>query len=202
MTAPSPKLAGFALQQAQRAAGPPADATIADRTEDMRAGRPSRLADRQVNMLLDRSAPGISERLHFDGESGLLLRRIISTGRVPGNLVEQIDYDDYRAVGNLMLPYTITHTTWDAVDTFRVTGHRGQRTARRRDLRTAATLTRSRNQTSTARPNRRPPATAGATSQKSQPIARATCSAPPPGGAAPASHDARSPGPARSTVRR
>jgi len=113
-------LTGFALQQAARIAGPPADATIADRAESMRAGRPSRLDDRPVNMLLDPSTPGISERLYFDAESGLLLRRTISTGTVLGNLVEQIDYDDYRAVGDLMLPHTITHTTWNAVDTFRV----------------------------------------------------------------------------------
>lgn len=115
------ELAGFALQQTRRVAGAPVDATIADRAEGMRAGRPSRLGDRQVNMLLDRGSSGITERLYFDTETGLLVRRTISTGTVLGNLIEQIDYDDYRAVGDLMLPYTITHTTWDAVDTFRIT---------------------------------------------------------------------------------
>jgi hypothetical protein len=49
---------------------------------------------------------GRTERLHFDVESGLLLRRAAFTRRTVGVVPERIDYTDYRPVGAAIVPAT------------------------------------------------------------------------------------------------
>ena len=48
------------------------------------------------------------ERLFFDASTGLLLRRIILTKSLVGNIPEQMDYADYSAVAGKQVPHTIT----------------------------------------------------------------------------------------------
>ena len=45
--------------------------------------------------------------------TGLLLRRITSTPTIVGLIPEQVDYEDYRDVDGLKLPFTIRVTTVD-----------------------------------------------------------------------------------------
>jgi hypothetical protein len=48
------------------------------------------------------------ERLFFDAQTGLLLRKITVTTTAAGNLPAQVDYDDYRDTGSgVKIPYTI-----------------------------------------------------------------------------------------------
>src|SRR5262249_42331516 len=47
------------------------------------------------------------ERLYFDKESGLLLRKITSVATALGAYPYQTDYDDYRDIGGLRIPYMI-----------------------------------------------------------------------------------------------
>lgn len=47
------------------------------------------------------------ERLYFDTKSGLLIRRLLEYETPLGRLPEQTDFDDYRAVEGLMVPFTI-----------------------------------------------------------------------------------------------
>jgi len=67
-------------------------------------------------------SPGVTERFYFDAESGLLVRRQITT-RTPlnGTLTETFDYSNYRAVGGVMTAHTIKRTNWVSLDTFTVT---------------------------------------------------------------------------------
>jgi hypothetical protein len=58
---------------------------------------------------------GKGERLYFDAQTGLLLRRITSTTTIVGLIPEQVDYEDYRDVDGLKLPFTIRIT---AIDSF------------------------------------------------------------------------------------
>jgi photosynthetic reaction center cytochrome c subunit len=46
-------------------------------------------------------------RLYFDTKSGLLLRRTLELDTALGRLPEQTDFDDYRAVEGVMVPFTI-----------------------------------------------------------------------------------------------
>jgi hypothetical protein len=56
------------------------------------------------------------ERLYFDVENGLLVRRIASTPTVLGNFVYQIDYADYKDFGGVKLPtmikFAVPHINW------------------------------------------------------------------------------------------
>src|SRR4030095_4499090 len=57
-----------------------------------------------TNVIQGVPSPGVTERFYFDAESGLLLRRQITT-RTPlnGSLVETFDYSMYRAVNGVMM---------------------------------------------------------------------------------------------------
>lgn len=51
------------------------------------------------------------ERLFFDRESGLLVRRVTLTPTSLGRIPEQTDYEDYRAVGDVKLPFVVRRTS-------------------------------------------------------------------------------------------
>ncbi|MCB1024482.1 MAG: photosynthetic reaction center cytochrome c subunit, partial [Acidobacteria bacterium] len=56
------------------------------------------------------------ERLYFDVENGLLVRRIAFTPTVLGNFQFQIDYSDYKDFGGVKLPtsikFAVPHISW------------------------------------------------------------------------------------------
>ena len=54
-----------------------------------------------------------SERLYFDAESGLLRRRISYMRTLIGMIPQQIDFEDYREVDGLRLPFTIRMASTD-----------------------------------------------------------------------------------------
>ena len=49
----------------------------------------------------------VSERLYFDVSSGLLLCRMVMTRTALGLFPEQVEYDDYREVDGVKLPFTV-----------------------------------------------------------------------------------------------
>ncbi|HYR84227.1 MAG TPA: c-type cytochrome [Terriglobia bacterium] len=49
----------------------------------------------------------VPERLYFDKDSGLLLRKTVAVQTALGDYPIQTDYDDYRDVGGVKVPYTI-----------------------------------------------------------------------------------------------
>lgn len=53
------------------------------------------------------------ERLFFDAQTGLLVRRIISTPTIIGVIPEQVDFEDYRDVDGLKLPFKVRVSTVD-----------------------------------------------------------------------------------------
>jgi photosynthetic reaction center cytochrome c subunit len=62
----------------------------------------------------------VTQALYFDASSGLLLRRTFSTRTALGNLMEQVDYSDYRDVAGVKLPFTIRRSGWDYLETLKV----------------------------------------------------------------------------------
>lgn len=50
------------------------------------------------------------ERLYFDTKSGLLIRRAAEFDTALGRLPEQTDFEDYRAVEGVMVPFTIIYS--------------------------------------------------------------------------------------------
>ena len=58
-------------------------------------------------MIVGTTADNRQERLFFDAETGLLLRRITYTTTTIGMIPEQIDFEDYREVDGIKFPFTV-----------------------------------------------------------------------------------------------
>ncbi len=78
-------------------------------------GGKDKIDGKDVYVLRGFGVDGKGERLYFDVQTGLLLRRITSTTTIVGLIPEQVDYEDYRDVDGLKLPFTIRIT---AIDSF------------------------------------------------------------------------------------
>ena len=74
-------------------------------------GGKDKIDGKDVYVLRGLGVDGKGERLFFDAQTGLLLRRITSTPTVVGLIPEQVDYEDYRDVDGLKLPFTIRITS-------------------------------------------------------------------------------------------
>ena len=75
--------------------------------------RKDKIDGKDVYLLVGLGVDGKGERLYFDAQTGLLLRRITSTATIVGLIPEQVDYDDYRDVDGLKVPFTIRITAID-----------------------------------------------------------------------------------------
>jgi hypothetical protein len=58
----------------------------------------------------------IRERLYFDAQTGLLVRRVTFGPAMIGLLPEQVDFADYRDAGGIKLPFTVRVATADATN--------------------------------------------------------------------------------------
>ena len=80
---------------------------------------------KQVVVLTGSPYPNVTEELAFERESGLLVRRTVTSGSAGGfgimALGEQIDYSDFRDVTGVKVPFTVRHATWNAVTTVKFT---------------------------------------------------------------------------------
>jgi photosynthetic reaction center cytochrome c subunit len=73
----------------------------------MRLGGKDKIGDRDVLIVAGRNTENRRERLFFDAETGLLLRRITYLETPIGVIPEQIDFEDYRDVDGVKLPFTV-----------------------------------------------------------------------------------------------
>ena len=117
------ELAGFQMQQGLRLADFALPLGLKTRYSTLLVNKAYDAIDgRPVVVLTGTTYPNVTEQLSFDRESGLLLRRVITTGSGGVgysimNLPEQIDYSDYRDVGGLKVAHTVRHATWNQVTT-------------------------------------------------------------------------------------
>ena len=65
-----------------------------------------KIGDRDVYVVNATVADDKRERLFFDAESGLLLRRIAYTTTMIGIIPDQVDFEDYRDVDGVKFPFT------------------------------------------------------------------------------------------------
>ncbi|MDX6614174.1 MAG: photosynthetic reaction center cytochrome c subunit [Blastocatellia bacterium] len=73
----------------------------------MRFGGRDQFGDRAIIIVSGRTVGNKRERLFFDAVSGLLLRRVTYTETLVGVIPEQIEFDDYRDVEGVKLPFTV-----------------------------------------------------------------------------------------------
>ena len=114
-------LEGLQFQQAARLADFGLPLHLAERYEALTVSRYGNIDGRPTIIVTGRAYPGVTEQLQFDRESGMLLRRSVTTTTPLGPLPEQIDYSDYRDAGGVKVPFTIRYVTWNAVTTQKLT---------------------------------------------------------------------------------
>ena len=66
-----------------------------------------KMGDRDAYVVAVTTGPPVTSRYFFDAQTGLLLRRITMTSTMLAPLPEQVDFEDYRDVGGVKLPFTI-----------------------------------------------------------------------------------------------
>jgi hypothetical protein len=77
-------------------------------------GGKDKINGRDVYVLRGLGIDGKGERLFFDAQTGLLVRRITSTPTIVGLIPEQVDYEDYRDVDGMKMPFIIRTTSIDS----------------------------------------------------------------------------------------
>jgi hypothetical protein len=73
----------------------------------MRFGGRDKIGDRNVLVINCRTADNHRERLYFDAETGFLLRRLSGIETPIGIIPSQIDFEDYRDVDGVKVPFTV-----------------------------------------------------------------------------------------------
>lgn len=93
---------------------------IKDQYASLRFAGRDKIGDRDTLIVLGTTPEKKRERLFFDAETGLLLRRISYLETMIGVIPEQTDFEDYRDVDGLKLPFTIKTSVIDAGNPFSV----------------------------------------------------------------------------------
>ncbi len=83
------------------------------------SGRPTQINGKDTTQVSGRAGTA-NEQLYFEIGSGLLVRRIVTTRTPLGSLREQFDFADYRAAGDVKVPFEIKVTNWSTLDTYKV----------------------------------------------------------------------------------
>jgi hypothetical protein len=80
---------------------------VKPRPANLHVVRVERIADRDVYVATARIDPGTTLTLYFDVITGLLRREMTTTETMMLPLQEQVDYDDYRDVNGVQLPFRV-----------------------------------------------------------------------------------------------
>jgi hypothetical protein len=107
----------FELQEGARLAELTLPLQFKSRYQNLSVARYAKLDGKDMIIVNGRSAPAVVEQFYFDKQSGLLVRRVVSTRTAFGILPEQIDYSDYRVVNGVKVPFQVRHATWESVNT-------------------------------------------------------------------------------------
>ena len=106
-TTGSQKLNGSNLAQLHRVAAYYAVIKVPDQLAQMRVVGTEKIGDRDTFVVALRNDPNRTTRYYFDTQTGLLLRELTTTKTMLAPLPEQVDFEDYRDVDGVKLPFTI-----------------------------------------------------------------------------------------------
>ena len=70
-----------------------------------------KVRDRDAYLVIGFPEGDTPERLYFDKETGLLVRKTVVVPTALGDYPIQIDFDDYRAAGGVKVPYLVRTTS-------------------------------------------------------------------------------------------
>ncbi len=93
---------------------------LAQSLTQLRVGFPASIDDRDVQVVQGTTAGGVLVTLYFDVETGLLTRLMRYADSPVGRIVTQYDYDDYRPVAGVRIPFKWTRTWPDGRSVFQL----------------------------------------------------------------------------------
>ncbi len=95
------------VEQVKRNTAPYHVLKLADQPAQMTVLGAEKLGDRDAYVLAVTPDTQTTRKYFFDAQTGLLLRRITTTSTILAPLPEQMDFEDYRNVGGVKLPFMI-----------------------------------------------------------------------------------------------
>ena len=115
---PTRALAGTELEGAKLDAALSFPGQLKQALKTWRGAIPATMGDHDVQVIQGNSESGLPVKLYFDDESGLLMRQVRYTETPIGRNSWEIDYDDYRNVGNtgVKMPFK-WRVLWQSGDT-------------------------------------------------------------------------------------
>jgi photosynthetic reaction center cytochrome c subunit len=86
-----------------------------------RVGRPAFIDGKELTHLQGTSSTGVTVSLYFDPETNLLVRQLRLAESPVGRIPTQVDYEDYRDVAGVKLPFKWTMSGINGRDSFEIT---------------------------------------------------------------------------------
>jgi photosynthetic reaction center cytochrome c subunit len=86
-----------------------------------RVGRPAFIDGKELTHVQGTSPAGVTASLYFDPETNLLVRQLRFAESPVGRIPTQVDYDDYRDVAGVKMPFKWTVTGINGRDSFDIT---------------------------------------------------------------------------------
>ncbi|PYR64150.1 MAG: c-type cytochrome [Acidobacteria bacterium] len=107
-TVTSPAPGGVDAERARRAASLYEPLTLKEQYQTMRVDGMARVNGHDAYLVIGAPATGTPERLYFDEQTGLLLRKWSYVETAPGRVPFQVDFEDYRNTNSgVKIPFTI-----------------------------------------------------------------------------------------------
>lgn len=107
------ELSGPTLDSLKRSADFLGDFTFREKYPGLTVTGKERVGEREAYVVASQSAADRIEKLYFDAETGLLLRVLTINQSLLAPLPEQTDFDDYREVDGVKLPFTVRQSYID-----------------------------------------------------------------------------------------
>ena len=107
------ELTGATLEQVKRSADFYGNLRLKETHPDLRVVGRSKIDDHDVYVLQSKVSDTRTERYYFDAQTGLLLRIQGITQTLLARIPDQTDFEDYRDVDGVKLPFTIRQSSID-----------------------------------------------------------------------------------------
>ena len=107
------ELSGALLEQVKRSADFYGNLRLKETHPDLRVVGRSKIGDHEVYVLQSKVSDTRTERFYFDAQTGLLLRIQSITQTLLARIPDQTDFEDYRDVDGVKLPFTIRQSSID-----------------------------------------------------------------------------------------
>jgi hypothetical protein len=101
------KVSGRTLEDLRRTATYFAVIKVAEQPAQLKVLGTEKIGDREAYVLALAIDPDTTRRFYFDTQTGLLLRELTTTRTMLAPLPDQVDFEDYRDVDGIKLPFMI-----------------------------------------------------------------------------------------------